>query len=50
MATRSKTKQGIQRLKLEGEMTIYNAAEMKASLTDTLAYGLYKNKSLLERG
>jgi anti-anti-sigma factor len=36
MATRSKTKQGIQRLKLEGEMTIYNAAEMKASLTDTL--------------
>ena len=36
MTTRSKTKNGIRRLKLEGEMTVYNASVMKTTLIDTL--------------
>jgi len=42
MATISKNKKGIHRLKLEGELTIYNAAEMKTSIFAELQ----KNKEL----
>ena len=36
MASKTKTKNGIHRLPLEGEMTIYNAAEMKARLIEAI--------------
>ena len=42
MATDSKSKKGIHRLKLEGEMTIYNAAKMKISILTALQ----KNKEV----
>jgi len=39
MATRTKKKQGTHILPLEGELTIYNAAELKPSLIEALHKG-----------
>ena len=36
MTAKTRNKKGIQRLKPEGEITIYNAASMKASFLDAL--------------
>ena len=36
MATKTRNKAGLKRIKIENEMTIYNAADIKSSLFDAL--------------